>query len=30
MQHAEDITGYTNSIEEITDNNLYALNREMG
>jgi hypothetical protein len=30
MQHVEDITGYTDSIEEITDNNLYALNREMG
>jgi hypothetical protein len=30
MQHVEDITGYTDSTEEITDNNLYALNKEMG
>jgi hypothetical protein len=30
MQHVEDITGYTESTEEITDNNLYALNKEMG
>jgi hypothetical protein len=30
IQHVEDITGYTDSVEEITDNNLYALNREMG
>jgi hypothetical protein len=30
MQHVEDITGYTDSTEEITGNNLYALNREMG
>jgi hypothetical protein len=29
MQHVEDITGYIDSTEEITDNNLYALNREM-
>jgi hypothetical protein len=30
MQHVEDITEYTNSTEDITDNNLYALNKEMG
>jgi hypothetical protein len=30
MQHVEDITSYTNSTEEIIDNNLYVLNREMG
>jgi hypothetical protein len=30
MQHVDDITGYADSTEEITDNNLYALNREMG
>jgi hypothetical protein len=30
MQHVEDITGYTDSTEEIIDSNLYALNREMG
>jgi hypothetical protein len=30
MQHVKDITGYIDSTEEITDNNLYALNREMG
>jgi hypothetical protein len=30
MQHVEDITGSTDSTEEIRDNNLYALNREMG
>jgi hypothetical protein len=28
-QHVEDITGYTDSTEEITDNNLYALDNEM-
>jgi hypothetical protein len=27
MQHVEDITRYTDSTEEITDNNLYALNK---
>jgi hypothetical protein len=30
MQHVEDITRYTDSLEEITDNSLYALSKEMG
>jgi hypothetical protein len=30
MQLVEDITGYKDCTEEIADNNLYALNREMG
>jgi hypothetical protein len=30
MQHVEDITGYTDNTEEITDNNVHALNREIG
>jgi hypothetical protein len=30
LEHVEDITKYTDSLEEINDNNLYALNLEMG
>jgi hypothetical protein len=30
MQHVEDITRYNDSIEEVTDFNLYPLNKEMG
>jgi hypothetical protein len=30
MQHVEDIIRYTSNLEEITDNNLFALNKEMG
>jgi hypothetical protein len=30
MQHVEDISECTDSTEEITDNSLYALNKEMG
>jgi hypothetical protein len=30
MRHVEDITRCTDRTEEITDNNLYALNKEMG
>jgi hypothetical protein len=30
MQHIEDITRFIARLEEITDNNLYALNKEIG
>jgi hypothetical protein len=30
MQYVEDITRYTDSLEEITDNNLNTLNKEIG
>jgi hypothetical protein len=30
MQHVEDITRYIDSLEEIIDYNLYALNKEKG